>query len=197
MPLRRTLVALTLVALPLVAAVACSSDPYAPKALYPATADTLRVLALSGTSPEAESGIRLFSGSSVVPDYSEGFDFALDINDDNEVILIPRSKILTCTVICQLGVKQVPVDSVPFDSLFDAPQSGYTYDSVTVLPVGVTTAFVTKEIFCQPSNISTYDLYAKMIVDSVRLSDRSIFVRVVSDPNCGFRGLVPATVPGH
>ena len=43
----------------------------------------------------------------------------------------------------------------------------------------------------------TYDLYAKMVVDSVRMSDRSLFVRLVSDPNCGFRGLVPGIVPGH
>jgi hypothetical protein len=197
MPLRRTLAALALLALPVVAAMACSSDPYAPKALYGVTADSFRVVALNGTSAEAQSGVRLFSATSTVPDFSEGFDFALDINADNQVVLIPRAKVVTCTTICQLGIKLIPADSVPFDSLFDAPKSGYTYDSLTVLPVGVTAAFVTKEIFCQPSNISTYDLYAKMIVDSVRLADRSIFVRVVSDPNCGFRGLVPNVVPGH
>jgi hypothetical protein len=197
MPRRRTLAALALLALPVVAAVACSADPYAPKALYSVNADTLHVRSLNGTGAEAESGIRLLTASNVVPDYTEGFDFALDIDSLGRVVLIPRTKILTCTVICQLGIKIVPTDSVPFDSLFDAPKAGYTYDSVTVLPVGATVAFVTKEIFCQPSNISTFDLYAKMIVDSVRPADRSIFVRVVSDPNCGFRGLVPATVPGH
>jgi hypothetical protein len=197
MPRRRTLSALALVALPIAAAVACSSDPYAPKALYGVNSDTLRVQALNGTGASAESGIRLLTATNVVPDYTEGFDFALDIDSIGRVVLIPRTKILACTVICQLGIKIIPADSVPFDSLFDAPKSGYHYDSVTVLPVGATTAFVTKDVFCQASNISTYDLYAKMIVDSVDLADRSIFVRVVSDPNCGFRGLVPATVPKH
>jgi hypothetical protein len=197
MTLRRTLSALALVALPAVAALACSSDPYAPKALYSVTADSFRVLALNGTSAEARSGVRLFTASSTVPDYSEAFDFALDINADGKVVLIPRSKVVTCTTICQLGIKLVAADSVPFDKLYDAPKSGYTYDSVTVIPVGVTATFVTKEVFCQPSNITTYDLYAKMIVDSVRLSDRSIFVRMASDPNCGFRGLVPGKVPAH
>ena len=197
MPLRRALVALALVVLPVAAAVGCSSDPYAPKALYPVSIDTLRVLALNGTAAEAQSGVRLLTAQSAVPDYSEAFDFALDIDADGKVIALPRSKVVTCTSICQLGVKVIPHDSVEFDKLYDAPKSGYTYDSVTTIPVGATVAFVTKDIFCQPSNISTYDLYAKMVVDSVRMSDRSLFVRLVSDPNCGFRGLVPGIVPGH
>jgi len=197
MPLRRTLVALTLVALPIVAAVACSSDPYAPKALYPVSIDTFRVVALNGTSAEAQSGVRLLTASTTVPDFSQAFDFALDIDADGKVVLLPRSKVMTCTSICQLGVKVIPTDSVEFDKLYDAPKAGYTYDSVTTIPVGATVAFVTKDIFCQQSNISTYDLYAKMIVDSVHMSDRSLFVRLVSDPNCGFRGLVPGIVPGH
>ena len=197
MPLRRALVALALVALPLAAAVGCSSDPYAPKALYAVSIDTLRVLALNGTAAEAQSGVRLLTAQSTVPDFSESFDFALDIGADGKVILLPRSKVVSCTSLCQLGMKVIPSDSVEFDKLYDAPKSGYTYDSVTTIPVGATVAFVTKDVFCRSSNISTYDLYAKMIVDSVRMSDRSLFVRVVSDPNCGFRGLVPGIVPGH
>jgi hypothetical protein len=197
MPLRRAFVALALVAIPLAAALACSSDPYAPKALYPVSTDTIRVLALNGTAAEAQSAVRLLTVSSTVPDYSQSFDFALDIDAGGKVILMPRSKVVSCTSICQLGIKLIPADSVEFDKLYDAPKSGYTYDSVTTIPVGATVAFVTKEVFCQASNISTYDLYAKMIVDSVRMSDRAIFARVVSDPNCGFRGLVPGIVPGH
>ena len=197
MSLRRTLAALALVALPLAAVVACSSDPYAPQALYPVVSDTIRVLALNGTPSEAQSGVRLLTAQSIVPDFSEQFDFALDIDSVGNVILVPRSKVVTCTTVCQLGVRLIPPDSVPFDSLFDAPATGYTYDSVTTVPVGRIAAFVTKEVFCQPSNISTYDLYAKMIIDSVHVADRTIFARVASDPNCGFRGLVPGRIPGH
>ena len=197
MMLRRASVALALVAIPLVAAVACSSDPYAPKALYPVSIDTIRVLALNGTAAEARSGVRLLTAQATVPDYSQQFDFALDINADGKVVLMPRSRVVSCTSICQLGIKVIPADSVEFDKLYDAPKSGYTYDSVTTVPVGATVAFVTKDIYCQASNISTYDLYAKMVVDSIRMSDRSIFARIVSDPNCGFRGLVPGTTPGH
>ncbi len=194
MPLCRLL---ALVALPLVAALACSSDPYAPKALYAVRADTIRVLALNGTAAEAQSGVRLLTGSSEVPDFSEQFDFALDIDASGNVVVIPRSKIVTCSSICQLGIRLIRPDSVSFADLYDAPKSGYTYDSVTTLPVGVTAVFVTKEVLCQPSNISTYDMYAKLVVDSVRVPERAIYARLVSDPNCGFRGLVPGTTPGH
>ena len=79
----------------------------------------------------------------------------------------------------------------------DAPERGYVYDSVKTVSVGQTVAFVTKDVNCLPSNISTYDVYAKMIIDSVHMDDRSIYARMVSDPNCGFRGLVPGVIPKH
>jgi len=188
---------LALVALPLIVAVGCSSDPYAPKASYPVISDTLRILALNGTAPEAESAVRLIGAASAVPDFAEQFDFAIDIDASGNVVLIPRSKVVTCTTTCQLGVRIVRADSIKFDAIYDAPKSGYKYDSLTVLPVGATAVFVTKEIYCQPSNISTYDLYAKMVIDSVHLPERAVFARVVADPNCGFRGLVPGTTPRH
>ena len=194
MPFRRLL---ALTALSLAAAVACSSDPYAPKASYPVNAGAIRVLALNQTPPEAESGVGLFSRSTAVPDFSEQFDFALDIDAGGNVVIIPRSKVVRCSSICQLGMRLVRPDSVKFEELYDAPKSGYVYDSVTTLPIGTTVVFVTKEVLCRPSNLSTYDLYAKMIVDSVHLAERAIYARVVSDPNCGFRGLVPDVVPGH
>ena len=188
---------LALVALPLIAAFGCSSDPYAPKASFPVISDTLRILALNGTAPEAESGVRLISAASEVPDFAEQFDFALDIDASGNVVLIPRSRVVTCTTTCQLGVRIVRADSIKFDAIYDAPKAGYKYDSLTTLPVGATALFVTKEIYCQPSNISTYDIYAKMVIDSVNLAERAIFARVVADPNCGFRGLIPGTTPAH
>ena len=95
-------------------------------------------------------------------------DFALDINGNGEVVAIPRSKVVTCRTPCQLGVQLIPPATTKFDELYDAPKTGYTYDSLTVIPVGVSAVFVSKEVFCEPSNISTYDIYAKMIIDSVK-----------------------------
>ena len=183
-----------LAALSLVAALSACQDAYAPKANYLVSIDTTRVSALSGTPIQARSAVHLLSLAVNAPGPSEFFDFALDIAPDGKVLVIPRAKVLTCTSSCQLGLSIQPIR---FDSLYDAPERGYVYDSTLAVVPGQTVAMVTKEIGCYPSNIATYDLYAKMIVDSVRLSDRSIFVRLVSDPNCGFRGLVPGTLPRH
>ncbi|NUQ20782.1 MAG: hypothetical protein HOQ09_07455 [Gemmatimonadaceae bacterium] len=190
MSLRRLL---ALAVLPLAAAIACHVA-YAPKALYPISADTLRLSALTGTPIDARSAVLLLSGSEIVPGQSENFDFALDIDANGNVVIIPRTKVLTCTSLCQLGIA---FPSAPFDSLYDAPERGYVYDSTKTVAPGKAVAFVTKATSCIPSNISTYDVYAKMVVDSVRMSDRAIFIRLVTDPNCGFRGLVPGIVPKH
>jgi hypothetical protein len=190
---RRRLLPL-LAVVPVLAAIAACQDAYAPKALVAVGVDTFAVSALTGTPYNAQSGVNLYGPGALTPGLSESFDFALDIDTDGKVVLLPRTKVLTCTSTCQLGTLFV---STPFDSLYDAPSRGYVYDSTTVIPVGQTVAFVTKEPGCVSSNIATYDMYAKMVIDSVRTSDRQIFVRVVSDNNCGFRGLVPGVIPRH
>ena len=194
-PLRMRLYRLlALATFPVVAAVACQ-DAYAPKALYVVSEDTLQLRALSGTPLTAPSAVYFFGRAAIVPGLSDTYDFAVDLDANNDVVIIPRTKVaVTCSAVCQLGIA---FPSTPFDSLYDAPERGYVYDSTKTVIPGQTVAFVTKTVNCIPSNISTYDLYAKMVVDSVRPSDRSIFVRVASDPNCGFRGLVPGIIPKH
>ena len=190
MSLRRLVL---LAILPVAAAVACQ-DAYAPKALSEVGADTLRLRALTGTPIDAHSAVHLLSGSEFIPGVTDLFDFALDLDANGKVVIIPRTKVVTCTSLCQLGIG---FPSTPYDSLWDAPERGYVYDSVKTVSVGQTVAFVTKDVNCLPSNISTYDVYAKMIIDSVHMDDRSIYARMVSDPNCGFRGLVPGVIPKH
>jgi len=38
-------------------------------------------------------------------------------------------------------------------------------------------------------------MYAKFVVDSIDLPTRRLFVRHVIDGNCGFRSLVPDSIP--
>ncbi|HEX2778447.1 MAG TPA: hypothetical protein VHM30_03040 [Gemmatimonadaceae bacterium] len=185
---------LALATIPVVAAIAACQDAYAPKAVYQVSVDTLRLSALTGTPLQSQSAVYLLGHAAITPGASESFDFALDIDASGKVKIIPRAKVLTCTSICQLGTL---VSTTTFDSLYDAPSRGYTYDSTTTVTPGQTVVFVTKDQSCIPSNIATVDVYAKMVVDSVRTADRTIFIRLVSDPNCGFRGLVPGVVPRH
>ena len=183
-----------LVGIPAAAALFACQDAYAPKALESVVQDTVALRALSGTPITASSGLWLRFVAPATPGATENFDFALDLDANNKVVILPKTKVLTCLGPCQLGIQLV---ATRFDSLYDAPSRGYVYDSTRTVSPGQTVVLVTKEPGCLPSNIATYDMYAKMVVDSVRPSDRTIFIRVASDPNCGFRGLVPGVIPKH
>jgi hypothetical protein len=38
-------------------------------------------------------------------------------------------------------------------------------------------------------------LYAKLTVDSVNTASRRLYARTVFDPNCGYRSVVPDSIP--
>jgi len=78
-----------------------------------------------------------------------------------------------------------------------APDAGY--DTITVKTISPGTV-VTAEILQQTSLACVYSLqgsamYAKFVVDSVNLPSRKLYVRHVIDGNCGFRSLVPDSIP--
>jgi hypothetical protein len=74
-----------------------------------------------------------------------------------------------------------------FDSLRRAPTGGFTFDSAFVVTVGQTVAVESQTGGCAP----TAPLRAKLVVDSVSRATNSIFLRVLTNPNCGFRSLLP------
>jgi hypothetical protein len=79
-----------------------------------------------------------------------------------------------------------------FDAVTTAPKTGYETDSALVLVPGEVVAIQSAHNFnqdlCQFA-ISPY-IYAKVAVDSVNLASRLIYLRMGTDPNCGFRSFV-------
>ena len=78
-----------------------------------------------------------------------------------------------------------------------APATGYDTISVKTSAPGTVMAV---ELIQQTSLSCVYSLngsamYAKFVVDSVNLPSRRLFVRHVIDGNCGFRSLVPDSIP--
>jgi hypothetical protein len=185
---RRAIALLAVLALPLVAC----QDLAAPKAGFPTVADTLRASALSGTPLGARSALDAYTPSVKVPDGNMFYDIVFDIDDAGKPVLIPVSKFALCTRLCQVGL-QVVTDST-FDQLRKARSKGYTYDSATTISVGTPVLIVAKSVGCS-QDIYSNDLYAKLVVDSVRTADRSVFFRIVTDQSCGFRELIPGEVP--
>ena len=126
------------------------------------------------------------------PDGNLDFDLVFDIDDTGKPVLIPVSKIAICTRTCQVGL-QVVTDS-SFDQLTKARSKGYTYDTLVTVGFGTPVYIVAKAGACA-TDLYSNDMYAKLVVDSVRTADRSVFFRIVTDPNCGFRSLVPGVTP--
>ena len=182
---------------PLVAALACE-DPYAPKAYENVRSDTLELNALNGSPAGARAALILASLAPVPVGSSQGalfFDLAFDIDDAGRVLVLPVAKVGECArgASCQVGLQHA---NARYEAAVEAPNRGYTYDEVFTVDTAQTLYVVAKSTICL-SGFTSADLYGKLVVDSVRASDRKIFLRATVDPNCGFRQLVPGQIPSR
>jgi hypothetical protein len=156
-------------------------------------ADTLKVWAVTGTPIELPSALDLFVGGVVRPSVSGTaplFDLLFDIDEEGEVVVVPAR-----AATGRLGGGRVGliVSEDAFDAVTRAPNNGYRYDTTTVVPQGRTVVMESESRACIGALVPR--LYARFIVDSVRAAERVVFFRLVYDPNCGFRGLVPNELP--
>ena len=163
-------------------------DPTSLRASGLTSVDTLSVFALSGTPPSYPSGISILARTPVRVDGNANFDIALDIDANGNTIVYPVKQVVSSPG----GTRAVGLQklSVQFDSLLDAPKSGYLVDSTAiVLNPGQTLVIQSQHNFsgdvCQFA--LNPNIFAKLAVDSVSLASRTIYVRMGLDPNCGFR----------
>jgi hypothetical protein len=176
-------------------AIACG-DLTRPKASTPNLELSYSVYSLTGTPVGSTNAINFFGGPARV-DAAFSFDVALDLDSTGNILVYPVRAIagpLAGTIPTHVGLKTV---TGTFESLTSAPN--VVYDTVTVQKISPGTV-VAAEIFQQTSLACVYSLqgsamYAKFVVDSVDRATRRLFVRHVLDGNCGFRGLVPDSIP--
>ncbi|GAC1517024.1 MAG: hypothetical protein NVS1B4_15660 [Gemmatimonadaceae bacterium] len=176
------------------AAVCCAflaacGDPFAAKATFDNTTDTLQVWALNqppGTFPYPNA---LFTPTRSIVRAEQGqpFDIAFDVGVDGRARFLPNRRVLGALAFGHaVGIQR---SGVAFDSVLIAPSTGFVYDSVTSGVRGETFILQTSASgFCSyyaPSQV----IYAKFVIDSVRIRDRTVFIRLRTDPNCGFRSL--------
>jgi hypothetical protein len=177
-------------------AVACG-DLTRPKASTPTLELDYSVFSLTGTPVGATNAINFFAGPARV-DAAFGFDIALDLDPTGKILVYPVRAVagpLAGTIPTRVGLQKVPGT---FESVRSAPNSG-VYDTITVQTIEPRQV-VAAEILQQTSLACVYSLqgsaqYAKFVVDSVDLPSRKLFVRHVIDGNCGFRELVPDSIP--
>ena len=161
-------------------------DPDLLRASLPTVEDEYTVFALTGTPAAYPSGINTYVRAALRVDGSANFDVAFDIDDQGRALLYPVQKIVSSLS----GTRRVGLRKVAgtFESVTEAPSGTYA-DSVIVATKG--DVVVVQSVrngsgdACQ-FDISPY-IYTKMLVDSIATDIRTIKIKTVLDPNCGFR----------
>jgi hypothetical protein len=180
---------------PLAAAVlaACGEEVVLPPAQIPVAEQEIRLYALSGTPVNTMSGYSMLSLLEVRLDRTNDFDFAFEIAPDSALglgttgdtvaALLPRS------FFGYVPDGGMQITTVPFDSIILAPSEGYERERPTPIVAG-TILLVASRL--QTCNFNIYrPKYAKLWVRELDLVNRVAVIRVVIDPNCGYRSLAP------
>jgi hypothetical protein len=165
---------------------ACS-DPVSLRATVPTFVDTLSVFALSGTPPSYPSGLSIVGRQAVRVDGFANFEVAFDIDTAGNAVVYPVKLVVASIGGSRpVGLLKVPR---PFESVLEAPSTGFETDSSLVIAPGETVVVQSPQNasgnICQFA-LSPY-IYAKIAVDSVSLTLRTLYLRTGLDPNCGFR----------
>ena len=151
----------------------------------------LTVYAMNGTAQTLPAGLDIRSLQTVRIDPSWAFDLAFDLNAANEIIVhTVRSVSSELVSLPRVGLQ---TSELTFDQLIDAPTSGFAYDSLLTVPVGKTIVVDKVDPSCNRFGgaFLGFNIRAKFVVDSVSASRRAIYLKVLSNPNCGFKSLEP------
>ena len=177
--------------------VACG-DPTLAKATFASGLATTTLYALTGAPATAPTALTFLSGPSHAT-ATFAFDVAFDLDASNRAVVLPVRVLAGALAGLR---KRVGLQIVPgsFASVREVPSTGYdTLGVKTLVPGAVLAVELQDGTSCFSSfnqSVRTSQLlYAKLVVDSVDASTRRIFTRSVVDPNCGYREVVPDSVP--
>jgi hypothetical protein len=165
-----------------VAALAACGDPVRIRAQFEIVADTVTVFAVTGTPIIAPAALSTVRHEAVRIETTRDFDIVFDIDDAGRAVLYPVQLVGGSP-----GTTGIQKTDQTFDAILEAPRDGYVRDSATVLDEGDVVLIEAEPVFCvatiQPS------IFSKLVVDEIDTATRSVRVRIVVDPNCGFRSL--------
>jgi hypothetical protein len=168
----------------LVAAAACSDSNGLPDATLTNVERTDTLYALVGTPVATPSGYALEGNRRVRTDLSVDFDFAYNIEPDGRHVFIPRAALgIEPTASVNPGLQ---ARSESFEAITVAASNGYITDRVVPIAPGER-YLVRSRITCTIG----VPKYAKLEVVSFDDLTRLVTFRVLTNDNCGFRGLEP------
>jgi hypothetical protein len=168
-------------------AVGCG-DPFPlPRASIANLVDTLSLYALHGTPVSTPSAYAIEIRSAVRTDQGQGFDFAFDIDTAGRAVLLSTGAL-------KLGRQSgVQIATTPFDSILIAPTGGYQLDSAVVVDSNTVVILHSRSLTCTYGIAGVF--YAKLHVLKIDRSPadtgRRMDFEILTDLNCGYRGLAP------
>jgi hypothetical protein len=165
-------------------ATACSDSSGLPDPTFTNVERTETLYALTGTPVGTPSGYALEGSRRVRTDASIEFDFAYNIEPDGRHVFVPRAVLgIEPTASVQPGLQS---RSASFEAITEAPSNGYLTDQVVPFAVGDRFA-VRSRITCAIG----VPKYAKLEVVSLEGDARTVTFRVLTNDNCGYKGLQP------
>jgi hypothetical protein len=194
MPTRHLRVALVAFA---VFGVACG-DPTLAKATYASGLASSTVYAITGATASVPTALTFLTGVSHA-NASFAFDIAFDLDASNRPVVLPVRVVAGALAGTR---KRVGLQAVTggFDTVREVPATGYdTLSARTLVPGAVLAVELQDATACYSSYnltiLTSQLIYAKLVVDSVNVNARRMYVRAVVDPNCGYRQVVADSVP--
>jgi hypothetical protein len=188
MACRRSSIALTLIATGVAAlAPACSTTTGLPAATVSNKVDTVSLFALSDAAIQNPSAYLVQGGLRVRTDQSTIFDFAFDFDAAGRPVLLPTGAMHLGTL---SGLQR---SATAFDSIKIAPTGGYVFDSALVVGRDSVLLVRGRPLTCITGlSVSLYAKLQVLVVDTSSAGGgRRIDFKILSDQNCGYRGLEP------
>lgn len=163
----------------------------------PVATDTLVAYALSGTPATYPSGLAVTLRSTVRVDASGSFDVAFDFDSLGRIVVSPV-RLLVNPIIPGIPSVGLQLPSMSFDAITAAPTGYYRPDTAVVVSPGQPFVVLTQRTTSSQTCIinPVPKIYAKVVIDSVKpATTRAIYLRVTTDPDCGYRSFLPGLPP--
>jgi hypothetical protein len=192
LPTRPTRVAFVALA---ILAVACG-DPTKPKATYANAPSNYTLYAFTGAPVNAATAIN-FLGGPARADAGFAFDVAFDLDASGRAVVYPARALANDLAMLTSSVKRVGLQPVTgtFEALRVTPETGYDTLTARTVRVGDVLAVEMLDFNTCRYSLGGQLLYAKLTVDSIDATSRKVYARTVVDPNCGYRSVVPDSIP--
>jgi hypothetical protein len=146
--------------------------------------DTVTVWAATNTALNLPSAYNILSRQRARLDQISTFDFIYDVDPEGRTVLLPLGAVVSTTATSGLpGFLSTPT---PFEQITIAQQLGYVTKDTVAVDVG--NVFYVRATLDGSCSLGV-PYYAKMEILAIDAPTRSMRFRIVTNINCGYRGL--------